>query len=190
MVPFLEQAVPALGRRLVPIIQQSRDPGQPSSGAVQTYSTPRSPEVNSPRGKGLSPAAARAERTASARAGSAHEDHADAQVEGPAHVAPRGPRPRAGCSRKSGGSSQRRASTTARTPSGRTRGRLSGMPPPVMWAMRVDAAPSLEQRRRAGRGSERWTASSASPTVHAELRRRACRPRAPPGRRRAVRARE
>ena len=66
-----------------------------------------------------------------------------------------------------------RSNATGCVPAGKMRGRLSVIPPPVMCAMPL-IRPAIEQRTQTGR-YERCGASSASPTVDAELAARACR---------------
>jgi hypothetical protein len=62
-----------------------------------------------------------------------HGDHADAAVEGLEHLASAMP-PASRSQAKTGGRRQARGRSRRRGPRGRTRGRFSVRPPPVMWA--------------------------------------------------------
>ena len=95
------------------------------------------------------PRRAQAATIASAGAGLDHDDHADAAIEGAQHLGSATPpvRRQPAEDRRHGDGGEIDARPP--TPSGSTRGMLSGKPPPVMWAS------ALMPRGRAERGEQR-----------------------------------
>src|SRR5690242_5517722 len=158
-------------RRLeAPLANRIDDRLQVRSAAGNEHTEPGDHEYDTTRGPGTTVPIRRADSPRCSRAVSTSDSCSGAQTTirpmpmlNARNISSRATRPRCCRSVKIAGGSHARVSMDAPQPSGRMRGRLSVIPPPVMCA-----SPLTHARSKSGsidRRYERFGASSASPTV-------------------------
>ena len=125
--------------------------------------TTRAPSLAtiSPRRIGASPCSASASRRLGARARPHERDHADPAIEGAQHLGVARRRRSLRASRTPAAARRRQDRARTARPSGRTRGRLSGKPPPVICASAMIAV--AVPRSPAAAASHRCGSASAAP---------------------------